>query len=162
VATQKRFLFPVKALAKRFRGKLHHGLRALRAVGDLRLDGPCAELADAAHLESPRRRDDRQVRFRTRDNKHASLTPEVFVERFLLHVLPRRFVKIRHFGLMAARHAIESLSSRSQVSSLSPSHVAPASLCACAFRAAIHDKADRAKGRAARSVMGVHPLHRTP
>ena len=49
--------------------------------------------------------DDRQVRLRTRDGKHATLTPEVFIARFLLHVLPRRFVKIRHYGLTASSHA---------------------------------------------------------
>ena len=51
MATQKRFLFPVKAPAKRFRGKLLHGLRALRAAGDLRFDGPCAELADGTQFD---------------------------------------------------------------------------------------------------------------
>jgi Putative transposase/Transposase zinc-binding domain len=31
--------------------------------------------------------------------KRMSLTAEEFIHRFLLHVLPRRFVRIRHFGL---------------------------------------------------------------
>jgi hypothetical protein len=53
--------------------------------------------------------DDQQVRFRTRDGKHATLSPEIFIGRFLLHVLPRRFVKIRHYGLMASSHATTSL-----------------------------------------------------
>jgi hypothetical protein len=38
----------------------------------------------------------------TRDGKTATLTPQQLIQRFLLHVLPRRFVKIRHFGLMAS------------------------------------------------------------
>jgi len=41
VATPQRFLFPVKALAKRFRGKLLDGLRSLRVAGALCFDGPC-------------------------------------------------------------------------------------------------------------------------
>jgi hypothetical protein len=41
------------------------------------------------------------VRFATRDGKHATMTPTEFVRRFLLHVLPSGFVKIRHFGLLA-------------------------------------------------------------
>ena len=49
--------------------------------------------------------DEDEVRFRTRDGKHASLKPETFIGRFLLHVLPRGFVKIRHFGLMASGNA---------------------------------------------------------
>ena len=46
-------------------------------------------------------RDDSVV-FRTRDNKVCQLAPIEFIRRFLLHVLPRGFVKIRHLGLYAA------------------------------------------------------------
>jgi hypothetical protein len=46
--------------------------------------------------------DDHEVRFRTRDGNHASLTPEKFIGRFLLHLLPQGFVKIRHYGLWAS------------------------------------------------------------
>lgn len=42
-----------------------------------------------------------QVRFRTKEGKHATLAPEEFLRRFLMHVLPAGFVKIRHFGLLA-------------------------------------------------------------
>ncbi len=45
---------------------------------------------------------DERVVFRTRGDKTASLSVADFVSRFLLHVLPRRFVKIRHYGLFAA------------------------------------------------------------
>ena len=41
------------------------------------------------------------VTFRTRDEKTATLAPDEFIRRFLLHVLPHRFVKIRHYGLLA-------------------------------------------------------------
>jgi predicted RNA-binding Zn-ribbon protein involved in translation (DUF1610 family) len=46
--------------------------------------------------------DDRAVTFYTRDTKTASLPPLVFLARFLTHVLPRNFVRIRHFGLYAS------------------------------------------------------------
>jgi len=45
--------------------------------------------------------DDSSVRFRTRGDKVATLAPAEFVQRFILHVLPKGFVKTRHFGLHA-------------------------------------------------------------
>ena len=42
------------------------------------------------------------VRFKTKGGKSTTLTGEEFIRRFLLHVLPRGFVKIRHYGLMTA------------------------------------------------------------
>lgn len=41
------------------------------------------------------------VTFRTKHGATCLLTPEEFLRRFLLHVLPPRFVKIRHYGLFA-------------------------------------------------------------
>jgi hypothetical protein len=46
--------------------------------------------------------DDHEVVFRTRGKQVCRLTPLEFMRRFLLHVLPRGFVKIRHFGLYSA------------------------------------------------------------
>ncbi len=46
--------------------------------------------------------DDNGVRFSTKDGKCVTLTHEEFIRRFLLHVLPQGFVKIRHYGLFAA------------------------------------------------------------
>jgi Putative transposase len=56
-----------------------------------------------------------QVRFRWRDSKHnnrskvMNLDAVEFIRRFLLHVLPSGFVKIRHFGLLANRNRRRSL-----------------------------------------------------
>jgi len=53
---------------------------------------------------------DAVVRFRWRDysdnnqNKIMALPASEFLRRFLLHVLPRGFMRIRHFGLLANRH----------------------------------------------------------
>jgi hypothetical protein len=54
-----------------------------------------------------------RITFRWRDSAHKnkkrimSLTVEEFLRRFLLHVLPRRFVRIRYFGFFAHRHRAE-------------------------------------------------------
>jgi hypothetical protein len=47
--------------------------------------------------------DQHSVRFKTRGEKSASLKGDEFVRRFLLHVLPRGFVKIRHYGLLSSK-----------------------------------------------------------
>jgi hypothetical protein len=44
---------------------------------------------------------DRRIVFRTRGENTCSLTPQEFIRRFLLHVLPQRLFKIRHYGLLA-------------------------------------------------------------
>ena len=41
------------------------------------------------------------VTFRTRGDDTATLHPQEFIRRFLLHVLPKGFVKLRHYGLLA-------------------------------------------------------------
>ena len=54
---------------------------------------------------------DGKVTFLARDNSNpgrkrlVTLTTQEFIRRFFLHVLPRGFVKIRHYGLMAPRNA---------------------------------------------------------
>jgi hypothetical protein len=45
--------------------------------------------------------DERGVTFRTRGQNTVSVSPDDFLRRFVLHVLPKGFVKIRHHGLMA-------------------------------------------------------------
>ena len=57
-----------------------------------------------------------RVTFRWRDYAHAHLTrtmtleADEFLRRFLLHVLPPSFVRIRYFGLLANRHRNQLLS----------------------------------------------------
>jgi len=56
-----------------------------------------------------------QVRFRWRDSRHnnrsdvMTLDAVEFIRRFMLHVLPAGFVKIRHFGLLANRNRRQAL-----------------------------------------------------
>lgn len=49
------------------------------------------------------------VTFRTKDGRTATLPPEEFLRRLLLHVLPSGFVKIRHSGLFASRQVSTAL-----------------------------------------------------
>jgi hypothetical protein len=44
---------------------------------------------------------DEAITFRTRGEGTASLHPVEFIRRFLLHILPAGFIKLRHYGLMA-------------------------------------------------------------
>jgi hypothetical protein len=70
----------------------------------------------------------------TRDGKTVAMTPNEFIRRFLQHVLPDKFVKIRHYGLMASsnvktklRQAQDILASRYPAdTSASTGHVADA------------------------------------
>jgi len=56
-----------------------------------------------------------QVTFRWKDYAHGNkkrkmaLTADEFLRRFLLHVLPRGFVRIRHFGFLAGRRRRQAL-----------------------------------------------------
>lgn len=59
--------------------------------------------------------DDGVVRFQWRDSQHGNQIEEMelnaveFIRRFLLHVLPCGFVKIRHFGFLSNRNRKQSL-----------------------------------------------------
>ena len=44
---------------------------------------------------------DTTIIFRTRGETTCSVTPDEFIRRFLLHVLPHHFCKIRHYGRLA-------------------------------------------------------------
>jgi Putative transposase len=143
IPARSRFLFPVKAMSKVFRGKVLDGLDDLYKGGLLTLEGRCAELAERATFAKLKDRlyrkkwvvyakqpfggpeqvfqylgrythrvgmsnqrlvsfDDHDVCFRTKHGKTTTINAVEFIRRFLLHVLPAGFVKIRHYGLLAA------------------------------------------------------------
>jgi hypothetical protein len=52
---------------------------------------------------------DDAVTFRTKAGKSITLSPSAFLGRFIQHVLPAGFVKIRHYGLVAAANATTKL-----------------------------------------------------
>jgi len=58
---------------------------------------------------------DGMVTFSWKDYRHdgkrglMTLTAVEFIRRFLLHVLPKKFVRIRHFGLLSSRNIFTKL-----------------------------------------------------
>jgi hypothetical protein len=59
--------------------------------------------------------DGRDVCFRTKHGNTTTVAAVEFVRRFLLHVLPAGFVKIRHYGLLAACNATTRLETARQL-----------------------------------------------
>jgi hypothetical protein len=72
------------------------------------------------------------VTFQYRDRKdnntlkETTLEADEFIRRFLLHVLPKRFMRIRHFGFIANRSKKKTLSRCRQLLGLSPQLPEPA------------------------------------
>jgi hypothetical protein len=60
--------------------------------------------------------DGKNVTFKYRDRmdqnkeKIMTLSKELFIQRFMMHILPRRFVKIRFYGFLSNRHKKENIS----------------------------------------------------
>jgi hypothetical protein len=72
--------------------------------------------------------DDNAIAFRWKDYrvngpgrwKTMRLHPHEFIRRFLLHVLPKGFHRIRHYGLFASANRAESIATARAHSSMSP------------------------------------------
>jgi hypothetical protein len=152
----KRFLLPLAALSRLYRGKFLAYLGEAARAGKLRFAGVTAPLAEPsafAAFQSRQRRkdwvvqakppfgspeqvlkylarythrvaisdsrilkmDDTSVTFAYRDRKDGdrkrtmTLGGVEFLRRFLLHVLPKGFVRIRYFGLFANRVRTDNL-----------------------------------------------------
>jgi len=87
--------------------------------------------------------DERGVTFFTKDGATATLAPDEFIRRFLLHVLPRGFVKIRHFGLLAPSNVNTKLQAARRLLDPLPDLDAPlAGVSTVAALAAAADKAN--------------------
>jgi hypothetical protein len=127
-----RFLFPVKALSKVFRAKYVQQLREKGIADKALIEslfgkdwivyakrpfgGPkqvIAYLGRYTHKVAISNHrieavDEQQVTFRYKDYKNAgttkqmTLSNEEFVRRFSMHILPYRFVRIRHYGLLSS------------------------------------------------------------
>ena len=63
---------------------------------------------------------DDAIVFRTRGERTCSITPEEFIRRFLLHVLPHQFFKIRHYGLLAPANVTTRLVRAQQILGVLP------------------------------------------
>jgi len=170
---QPNFLFPVRAVAAKFRGKFLAHLTQLRATGALRLIGRCAPLHDPqqwhrwiAHLRTkqwivyakppfggPEKAldylgrythrialsndrlvavEDDAVSFRYKDYAHGNaikirtLPAVKFLRRFLLHVVPRGLMRVRHYGLLANRTRLAKLTRCRQLLGVPPPLADPA------------------------------------
>jgi hypothetical protein len=69
--------------------------------------------------------DERGVTFRTKSGQAVTLDGQTFLTRWLTHVLPPRFVKIRHHGLMSAAHATTRLEIARQLLTAAPEASTP-------------------------------------
>ena len=81
--------------------------------------------------------DDHHVRFRVRDSIHGNrrrmltLPAETFIDRFLLHVLPKGFKRIRHYGLLGpAGKAVKLAQARKALSVPAPDPMVTESVAA--------------------------------
>jgi len=108
IACRPGFFLPVRVLSKLFRGKFLHHLRAAFERGDLGFHGQLVELENRTLFESllettaakkwrvyakpPFGRPELVLRYLAR------------YRRFLLHLLPKGFVRVRTYGFLANRH----------------------------------------------------------
>jgi len=138
------YLFPVRALSRRFRGAMVGALRAAATAGELHrvtrdgevdalleqmmqtewvvyskaCPGRAEQVVDYLGRYSHRiaisderivTADDAHVSFRVKDYANASvrrtltLTTAEFIRRYLLHVLPKGLMRVRHYGFLANR-----------------------------------------------------------
>lgn len=134
IRARRHFLFPVRVMGALFRGKMLAALERAHARGLINLDGiDLQALRRKSWIVYAKRpfggseqvirylglythrvgisnqrlvaMDERGVTFRTKDGKSVTVPPVDMLARFVQHVLPPRFVKIRHFGLHSASHA---------------------------------------------------------
>lgn len=97
--SSQKFFIPVKVAAKTFSGPL----AVVKSLGRYthRVAISNSRIVDI---------DEKTVSFTVKDRKHGNLKKTLtltgieFVRRFLMHVLPKGFVKIRHYGLLANRN----------------------------------------------------------
>jgi len=146
-ADSGKFLLPVKALSKIWRGKFRKALRKAgllgqvpkevwrqewvvhcKAVGDgnamLKYLAPYVYRVAISNRRLVRLDDygdmiTSQVTFQyrpseSREYKECSLSVETFLQRFLQHVLPKGFVKVRYYGFFAPRKKLQALRQKLQ------------------------------------------------
>ncbi len=100
------FFLPIKVLSRLFRGKFVAGLRRAFQQGKTRIchlqPSPARLPKRSGHLPLERLRSWNKKRKMT-------LTADEFLRRFLLHILPKGFVRIRFFGFLANRRRAQLL-----------------------------------------------------
>jgi predicted RNA-binding Zn-ribbon protein involved in translation (DUF1610 family) len=139
--SRKKFLVPVKALSKLFRAKFRAALRKTDGLADIPAavweqdwvvhckpvgDGRTALKYLAPYIFrvalSNRRivkveNDHVTFRYKTHagQTKVCTLTAEKFIQRFLQHVLPKSFVKVRYYGFFSPAHRQQLTALRAQL-----------------------------------------------
>jgi ribosomal protein L37AE/L43A len=130
-SSRKDFLVPVKALSPIFRAKFREALKQTQLFTQVparvwRKDWvvhsePVGSGQQAFQYLAPyiflvalsnnrlRNLHDGQVTFSYKDSatdqlKYCTVTAEEFIRRFLQHVLPHRFIKVRYYGLLSPAH----------------------------------------------------------
>ncbi len=98
IKTRYDFFLPVKVLSRVFRGKFVAALKRAFRDGQLRFHGDLTPLAQPKTFSS-------WLRPLAHNNaqKLMILSLDEFLRRFLLHLLPQGFVRIRNFGFLANR-----------------------------------------------------------
>jgi hypothetical protein len=143
VRARRNFLFPVRVMGALFRGKMLDALERAHARGLVEVDGVDLQAvrrkAWVVYAKRPfggseqvlrylgrythrvgisNQRlvsmDERGVTFRTKDGRAVTVAAQEMLARFVQHVLPRGFVKIRHYGLHSASHATTRLETARQ------------------------------------------------
>ena len=166
-STKRRFLFPVKAMSKVFRGKMLEELRRRRLPDHSDADverviaaaaavdwvvyakppfgGPGQVLRYLARYThkiaiSDHRIvnvDDDGVSFRWKDYRDAATTKTMtlsgheFLRRFVQHVLPRGFTRLRSYGFLANTKKREKLAAIREALGTSPPSLPPPKVCRC-------------------------------
>jgi hypothetical protein len=93
-------------------------------------------VAGTPHDDGPSDDGRGEVRFTYRDRadgdrrKVAALSTDEFIGRFLTHVLPARFMRIRHYGFLANRHKQAKLARIRELLGAAPPPPLPATLTA--------------------------------
>ena len=151
--SRKKFLLPVKALSKLFRAKFRDALRKTNGFTDIPASvweqdwvvhcQPVGDGRTALKYLAPyifrvalsNRRivkvEQDQVTFRYRasgtgETKFCTLPAEKFIHRFLQHVLPKSFVKVRYYGFFSPAHRQQLTPLRAQLATRSADAPSPA------------------------------------
>lgn len=123
ISSKNDFFIPVKVLSRKFRGKFLYYLKkeyysnpSLKFINeneDLKYKDIFRCFIDKHRVAISNNRivafENGLVVFKWRDykdnkkEKFMTITVEEFIRRFLMHVLPQRFVKIRHYGILSNR-----------------------------------------------------------
>ena len=150
IGCRPNYLLPVKLLSRLFRRLMLEMLLAAHDAGRLQFFGDHAHLAGKAAFKAylaplhrtkwfvynkrPFAADAIGVTFSYKDYriegpgryKTMTLKPDEFIRRFLMHVLPNGFHRIRHYGLLASGTKTETIErARQLIAAATPAQTAP-------------------------------------